>query len=237
MDTVLFLGFSAAYLVLLAWGIVLVVRRRRVMVSDVALLVFAALVYDNAVLGLGSFVGEGAGLEAANAARYWLHALVTPLLVLVAWNVLVRAGVRWAKSRWATVVAVALTVALITYEIAVGAAPARLVAEREYGILSYANENAPDGPPIMVLVVAAALLLAGVYVWKRQGWAWLCVATVLMVLGSAVPIPLPSGAITNSFELILLIGVLATVAFQDRRERMPREARSAPPELTSEQDV
>src|SRR5690606_28225527 len=89
MDTVLFLGFSAAYLVLLAWGIVLVVRRRRVIVSDVALLVFAALVYDNAVLGLGSFVGEGAGLETANAARYWLHALVTPLLVLVAWNVLV----------------------------------------------------------------------------------------------------------------------------------------------------
>ncbi|WP_267901884.1 hypothetical protein [Microbacterium aerolatum] len=38
-------------------------------------------------------------------------------------------------------------------------------------------------------------------------------------------IPMPSGAITNSFELILLIGVLATIAFQDRRDRMPQRDR------------
>lgn len=217
MDTILFLGFSAAYLLLLAWGIALVVRRGQVIVSDAALLVFAALVYDNAVLGLGSFIGEGAALEAANAARYWLHAFITPLLVLVSWDMLRRAGVRWAKSTWAMIVALVITIALIVYEVVVGAAPAQLVAEREYGILSYSNENAPDGPPIMVLVVAAALLLAGVYLWKRQGWPWLCLATVLMVIGSAVPIPLPSGAITNAFELILLVGVLATIAFQDRQ--------------------
>lgn len=219
MDTVLFLGFSAAYLLLLAWGIALLVRRGRVIVSDAALLVLAALVYDNAVLGLGSSIGEGAGLEVANAARYWLHAFVTPLLVLVAWEMVRRAGVRWAKTTRALIMALALTVALIIYEVVVGAASARLIADREYGILSYSNENAPDGPPIMVLVVAVALLVAGVYLWKRQGWPWLCLATVLMVIGSGVPIPVPSGAITNAFELMLLIGVVATIAFQDRRAR------------------
>ncbi len=219
MDTVLFLGFSAAYLLLLAWGIALLVRRGRVIVSDAALLVLAALVYDNAVLDLGSSVGEGAGLEVANAARYWLHAFVTPLLVLVAWEMVRRAGVRWAKTTRALIMALALTVALIIYEVVVGAASARLTADREYGILSYSNENAPDGPPIMVLVVAVALLVAGVYLWKRQGWPWLCLATVLMVIGSGVPIPVPSGAITNAFELMLLIGVVATIAFQDRRAR------------------
>lgn len=223
MDTVLFLGFSVAYLALLAWGIALMVRRREPILSDLTLLVVGGLVYDNAVLGLGSFVGEGAGLEAANAARYWLHAFVTPLLVLVAWNVLARAGVRWAKSMWAAVAAVVLTVALIVYEIIVGAASARLVADREYGVLSYANENAPDGAPIMVLVVAAALLVAGAFAWKRTRWPWLFVATLLMVLGSAIPIPVPSGAITNTFELILLVGVVATIAFQDRPPRSNRE--------------
>src|SRR5690606_26378475 len=101
MDTVLFFGFSTAYVLLLIWGISLVVRRRRLITSDVVLLVIGGLVYDNAVLALGSFIGEGPGLEAANAARYWLHAFVTPLLVIAAWNVLVRAGVRWAKSSWA----------------------------------------------------------------------------------------------------------------------------------------
>lgn len=219
MDTVLFLGFSAAYLLLLVWGIALVVRRGRAIVSDAVLLVVAGLVYDNAVLGFGSFIGEGAGLEAANAARYWLHACVTPLLVLVAWDVVRRAGVRWAKTAWALIVAVAVTIGLIVYEIVVGAASAQLVADREYGTLSYANVNAPGGPPIMVLVVAAALLVAGAYVWKRQRWPWLCLATVVMVIGSAMPVPVPSGAITNAFELILLVGVLATIAFQDREAR------------------
>ncbi len=219
MDTVLFFGFSTVYILLLIWGITLAIRRKRVITCDVVLLVLGGLVYDNAVLALGSFIGAGPGLEAANAARYWLHAIVTPLLVLAAWDVLVRAGVRWAKSAGAVFAAFALTVALIVYEMMVGAAPAQLVADHEYGVLSYSNENAPGGPPLMVLVVAAALLIAGAYAWKRQHWPWLRLATVLMVIGSAVPLPLPSGAVTNLFELILLAGVVATIAFQDREAR------------------
>lgn len=219
MDTVLFLGFASAYALLLAWSIILMVRRGRILPSDLVMFVLAALVYDNAVLGLGSFIGEGGALEALNGARYWLHAFVTPLLVLVAWDIMVCAGVRWARRTWATIVALAITGTLIVYEIVVGAASARLVAEREYGILSYSNENAPDGPPLMVLLVAAALLIAAVYVWKRQRWVWLFIVTVLMVIGSAVPFDIPSGAATNAFELALLIGVVATIAFQDRRTR------------------
>ncbi len=217
MDTALFLGFATAYALLLVWGIALVARRRRRRTSDLALLVLSALVYDNAVIGLGAWIGEGTGLEALNAVRYWLHAFVTPLLVLVAWSFLARAGVRWAKTVWARVIAVVITGALIVYEVIVGAASAQLVARQEYGTLSYSNENAPGGPPLMVLVVAAALLVAGIWVWKRQGWPWLCVVTVVMVIGSAVPFDIASGAVTNAFELVLLIGVLATIAFQDRR--------------------
>ena len=83
----------------------------------------------------------------------------------------------------------------------------------------YSNENAPGGPPLMVLFVAAALLVAGIYAWKRQGWPWLCIVTILMVIGSAIPFDVPSGAVTNAFELVLLVGVLATIAFQDRRAK------------------
>src|SRR5690606_18860182 len=134
---------------------------------------------------------------------------------------MVRAGIRWASHLWAGIVAGGITLALVIYEIAVAALPMRLVLESEYGALRYGNENTPDGPPIMVLVVAAALLLAGVCVWVRQRWPWLTLATLLMIAGSAVTLPVPSGAITNAFELILLIGVLATIAFQDRREVAP----------------
>ena len=219
MDSILFLGFAAAYVALLIWGVALLARRRRPVISDLVLLIVLGLVYDNSILGFGTAIGEGAGLEAANAARYWLHALLTPLLVLVAWNVVVRSGARWAARWWVGVVAVLVTAGLMAYEIAVGAASQSLVAETEYGALSYANENAPEGAPVMVLVVAAALLAAGIVVWVRMRWPWLAIVTVIMVIGSAVPVPVPSGAITNAFELILLIGVIATVAFQDTRAR------------------
>ena len=41
----------------------------------------AALVYDNAIIGVGRFIGEGPFLEGANLARFWIHAFVTPKLV------------------------------------------------------------------------------------------------------------------------------------------------------------
>lgn len=216
MDSFIFLCFAVAYLALLIWGVSLLFKRRKAVVSDLALLVVLGLVYDNTVLGLGATIGEGAALEGLNSVRYWLHAFLTPLLVLVAWHVLIRRGVRWARTVWAAVVALGLTAALMIYEVIVGALPMQLVADQEFGALSYNNENAPDGAPIMVLVVALALLIAGIFAWVRTRWPWLTVATVLMVAGSAVTLPVPSAAIVNAFELILLIGVVATIAYQDR---------------------
>ncbi|MFB7249243.1 hypothetical protein [Microbacterium sp. NPDC056234] len=219
MDSILYLGFAAAYLALLVWGVILLGRRGRPVVSDLVLLVVLGLVYDNAILGFGAMIGDGAALETANGARFWIHALATPLLVLVAWSILVRAGVRWAARPAAVVLAILITLALVAYEIAVGASQVSLEPVREYGTLSYDDTNAAAGPPLMVLVVAAALLVAGIGIWIRQGWPWLTVVTVIMVVGSAIPIPIPSGAATNAFELILLIGIVATIAYQDARSR------------------
>ncbi|MDP3951693.1 MAG: hypothetical protein Q8Q19_13710 [Microbacterium sp.] len=216
MDSLIFLGFAVAYLALLIWGVSLLFARRRAVVSDLTLLVVLGLVYDNTVIGLGATIGEGDVLEGLNSARYWLHAFLTPLLVLVAWHVLIRTGVRWARPIWVAVVALGVTAALIIYEVIVGALPMQLVARWEFGALSYSNENAPDGPPIMVLVVALALVVAGTVAWVRARWPWLTVVTVLMVAGSAVTLPVPSAAIVNAFELILLLGIVATIAFQDR---------------------
>lgn len=216
MDSLIFLGFAVAYLALLVWGLALLVRRKRLIPSDLALLVVLGLVYDNSVIGLGGTIGESGTLEGLNAARYWLHAFLTPLLVLVAWHVVIRTGVRWARTVWAAAIALGATAALMVYEMIVGALPMRLSADWEYGALSYGNDDAPAGPPIMVLIVALALLLAGILIWVREKWPWLAIVTILMVAGSAVSLPIPSAAITNAFELILLIGIMATIAFQDR---------------------
>lgn len=93
-----------------------------------------------------------------------------------------------------------------------------LVAREEYGTLSYTGAEPATGPPVMVLVVALVLIVAGALVWKKQGWPWLFAGAVLMTIGSAVEIPVDSGAATNAFELLLLTSIVATKAFQDRQE-------------------
>lgn len=216
MDSVLFPAFAVAYVVLLVIGVTVVVRSGRLVPSHLVLLVLAALIYDNAIIGLGNAIGEGPILAALSVPRFWLHALVTPLLVIVAWNLMAGAGARWARRRWALIGALVLTAALVAYEIAVGAATLELTAVREYGVLRYTDANTPEGPPLMVLVVAVVLLVAGIAVLARIRWPWLLVGTVLMIIGSGVPIPVASGAITNAFELILLTSILATVVHLDR---------------------
>ena len=93
-----------------------------------------------------------------------------------------------------------------------------LVPQEEYGVLSYGSAEPATGPPLMVLVVAAFLVVAGALVWRKQKWPWLFVGAVVMTIGSGVQLPLPSGAITNAFELTLLVSIMATKAFQDRND-------------------
>lgn len=69
----------------------------------------------------------------------------------------------------------------------------------------------------MVLFIAAALVVGGFLVWRRQGWPWFLVGALVMTVGSAVELPVESGAVTNAFELALLVSLLATKAHQDAR--------------------
>lgn len=219
MDTVLFLGFAGAYLALLIWGVALAARNGWWTPANLPLLVVAALVYDNLVLGVGRFVGEGPLLEGLNYARYYLHATVTPLLVAWALHTLRRAGFGWAQARWYQVASIGAALALTAVEYVLEVRGLALEPREEYGVVSYASTEPASGPPIMVLVVAVALLICGAMVWKRQGWPWLFLGALLMTIGSAVEVPVESGAATNAFELLLLVSILATKAFQDRDDR------------------
>lgn len=218
MDSVILLAFAVAYLGLLAWGIVLANRNGWRTAANLPLLVLAALVYDNLIIGIGRFIGEGPFLEGANLARFWIHALVTPVLVAWALHALRRAGFGFAQAKWFQVVSIGSALALTVLEYFLEIRGLEIVPNDEYGALSYTNAEPPSGPPIMVLIVAAVLLVVGAMLWKKQKWPWLFIGAVIMTIGSAVELPIPSGAITNAFELILLISIMATKAFQDRQD-------------------
>lgn len=88
MDILFYAIYCLAYLILFIWGIDLSRKYHWSMSANVILIVVAALFYDNLVLASGRWIGEGTFLENLNAVRYWLHALITPLLVVFSWNLL-----------------------------------------------------------------------------------------------------------------------------------------------------
>lgn len=216
MDIPIFLGFALAYLVLLVWGVRLATRHGWWTPANLPPLVIAALVYDNAVLGLGAFIGEGPVLEFLSYARFWIHAFITPTLVAWALHTLRRAGFSWAQSRAYQVISIGAALALTVVEYFLEVRGLHLAPETEYGVLSYGSTEPATGPPLMVLVVAFFLVVAGALVWWKQKWPWLFIGAVIMTIGSAIQLPIESGAITNAFELALMVSILATKAFQDR---------------------
>lgn len=217
MDIWIYLFFAFAYLVLFLFMVWSIRRYGMNSLSNVLILVITALIYDNAILGVGSWIGEGQTLEALNTARYWLHAFLTPLLIIFSLDVLRKAGYKWANTSAALWITIFFTLAAIAVELVTVVLGLSLEAETKYGVLSYSATNAPSGPPVMILMITLVLLVASVLLWKRTGWFWMFIGVVLILVGSMVDIPIESGAITNAFELILNISLLLTKFHLDKK--------------------
>jgi hypothetical protein len=215
MDTILFGLFAMAYIALLTFTIS---SYKKYQVPSAAFLipVIIGLVYDNTIISTGRFIGEGTLLENLNYLRYWIHAFFTPLLVLFAWKTIEQADIDWAGGKWAGFSAVLITIALILVELFTEVFGLGLQPEWEYGVLTYSSADASGGPPLMVLIVSLVLLIASIITWRKQKWIWFFIGSVAIIAGSAVQLPIESGAVTNLFELALLISLSATAAFQGK---------------------
>lgn len=218
MDTLLFSLFAIAYLILFVLALKLF-RKRRIWSATLLLPVIAGLIYDNGIIAAGRLVGEGSFLEELNAVRFWLHAFFTPLLVLYAWMTLKQADASWAKTVWFRWSTILLTTALVLFELFTEVFGLSLEPRWEYGTLSYTSAEPLSGPPLMVLVVSLVLLAASVMIWRKQGWMWFFIGSLVMIVGSAVQLPVESGAVTNLFELALIGSLLATAWFQGKYKK------------------
>jgi len=209
MDHIFYLLFSIGYIGLLLWGLKGLGNHAVLKWTTVIYLVVLALVYDNAVLAIGNWIGEGELLKTMNLLRYWLHAFMTPLLVLYSVGTLRESGMEWAKKKPITLIAILYTLAAIVVEISLGLTNLQLHVRQEYDVLSYVPAES-NGPPIMILLVTAAMLIASAILWKMTGWAAFFFGVVIMTIGSAIPFPVESNAITNLFELVLLTSLMWT---------------------------
>ncbi len=217
MDTFLYILFAIFYAGLLVMMLMSIKKSGIGILSNVLILVIFALLYDNSVLAIGKWIGKGNVLENLNAARFWMHAIFTPLLILFSWDVLKQTRVKWVNTTTALLVTAGFTLIAVLIELFTVVWNLSLKAEERYGILSYSSTNSPQGPPIMILMVTFALLVSSIILWKKTGWYWMFVGTALMTAGSMIDIPIKSDAITNAFELILLISLVFTKRFQDQQ--------------------
>lgn len=218
MDFWIYLVLGIAYCFLLGMLSVRLSRTSWLRIPLFLWIVTLCLAYDNLAIAFGEAIGEGDTLEFLSVLRYWTHALFTPTLALVGWDIIRRSGVRWAGTTAATVTAWTFTIALIIYQIVTSTLKetAELIPEREFGVLRYVPTAEPGGL-IMVILVSAVLLLAGIILLVKKRWFWLALGTVLLFVGRAIPLPFESSAITNIYELILISTIYATVCYQDRQ--------------------
>lgn len=206
MDPYIFGFFAIAYILIFVWGLI----KHQKTASAILYLVIIALIYDNGILALGHVIGEGKILEYLSYGRFWLHALFTPTLILFSLYIMREANIRLAQKSWVGYVFGILMIVAIVIQYSLDLSSLKLGLQEPYGVLSYASTQKASGPPLMILLVMATLFIAAIaLVWKRKWW-WMLVGTIVMTIGSALPIEIESNAVTNALELFLIATLMRT---------------------------
>lgn len=205
LDTFLYIFYAIAYAVILIWSLRATPSRFRWSLRSFVHLVIIGLIFDNAVIASGKFMGEGEFLAFLNEMRYWFHAFITPTLVLYALGLLNLTNEKWRRSRLALGSFLLITAGLIVYEIQAGILNKTLEPVWEYGVFRYNTVESSSGPPIMILLVMAVLLVTSIILWKLTKWPWMFGALCIILVLNMIPFDFASSAVTNGFELLLML--------------------------------
>ncbi len=192
--------------------------------APIALLVLGGLVYDNIVLGLGGLLGRGDLLRSLSVPRYWIHAIGTPLLILLVLEIGERCGLSWAKRRrgaWVT-----LAFVLIGFGLGHDGFGQKLQFTTDGATARYAND-AVTGPPTSAIAVIIVFLAVAVMIWQRGYSSMMAVCSLIMLVGAAVgaTFPLVGNLAECFFVLALLAGMQAAAGLRPiRRSGLPNKA-------------
>lgn len=217
MNHLSYLLLTAGYALLFLWGFMLLKnenqfkREKTFDESFFLLFVLFALFYDNIIVLSGNWIGEGNTLESLSYIRYFLHAVITPTLILVIWKICFRLNVSFAKNHIVKLTAYALTFGLMLYELFVVVFPLELRATYENSMLQYEPTNGMQ--PFMVIVVMSVYAIAGYMFIHQFRFYSLFFGTVLMSAGSVLSIWF-DGILMNWLELVFMFTLLLTKRYQ-----------------------
>ncbi|BAL87048.1 hypothetical protein AMIS_18280 [Actinoplanes missouriensis 431] len=216
MVSVLFGLIAVAEIALL--GLVIALRRRQPdWTLSLLVLVILALIYDNVVVAIGSTLGEGSLLRSLSLPRYVTHALLVPLLIMVAVGLGRHHGVRFLAGRVVPAAFGALTLLLIAAGAWADIVTLDLEPTRYADTLRYTNAAA-NGPPVPAVIAILVMIGIGVALLVRARWPWLLAGGVVMFAAAG------AGAavlwLSNLGELVLILTVWLTAARPQPREAL-----------------
>ena len=180
MLTAVYLILSALFVVLV-WQVSKMKRDNYVLLL---LLVLAGLFYDTLIIGIGKFIGEGGLLKTLNAGRFYVHALLTPTMMIFGFGILRKARVKWAQSRTTHIVICVFTTLLIALGAYSDILRLDLQTKTIADTLRYVNEGGLKGPPIPAILTIIFLIVAGISLWRNTGWLWLAIGGIVMFIAA-----------------------------------------------------
>jgi hypothetical protein len=180
------------------------------------LLVIAGIIYDNLIIGVGSFIGEGELLKALNVPRFVIHAFFTPMIMIFAVGVARRAGVGWAQSKgWHTAICV-FTTLMILLGIYEELWKMNLVPIDEDGTLRYKTQ--PSSPPIPAIMTILVSIIIGIFVWIKTKKPWYFIGSLgMFILAPLAPKFLWAGNLGEIF--MNLGGIFGEKTAQENEKR------------------
>ena len=169
------------------------------------LIVVCGIVYDNLVIGFGSFIGEGELLKSLNIMRFVIHAVFTPMIMIFAWGVARRLGFGITRSRVAHAVVCLLALALIAFGIYEDLIKSTFVVVAENGLLRY--KPVASMPPIPAIVTIIWTMVIGAFAWWKTRSPWFFVGPFLFFL--MAPFAPKLLWIGNLGEILMNIGLIS----------------------------
>lgn len=207
MDSLIYTIFTIYYILLLFFG--MYHSQNKKLYSIFLPLVTLGLIYDNLVIVLGQYIGVGPFLVGLNAIRYWIHAFFTPTLILFSMNAVRKTNTKWSQHPLFPIIAWLYSIFLILLELFTETFGLKIMPKWEYGVLHYVPEE-PSGIPLMIVGLVIWILISSIIIWQKQRWIWMFIGTLIMLIGSSVPLNINSSAIMNGFELLFITSLWAT---------------------------
>lgn len=192
--------FTLVYLGLLIGAIFLWFRGSSLSLA-ILFAVLVGLLYGNAVIGYGRFIGEGELLLNMNQLRLLLNMILVPFLLVAALNQAQRFGVG-VPGYLGLLVLLPLGIGMYQF------LNRTMQAVDAGGTLRYVDVN--GGIAVELLVTLGITAVFAFLIWRKVQWPWLCLAAIFMFISTLLPLNNITYIIISAAEILLLITFLFT---------------------------